>query len=283
MKKTNLMLSERMIREMQFRNYSERTIKSYQACMSKVQNFYNLPLDEISISKFKDFLHHRIMVDKISVSLVNQSISAFKIIQLDILGREWEPVRIKRPRREKKLPVVLTTNEVARMISLTTNIKHRALLALAYSSGLRREEIRTLKSGDIDSQGMRIHVVAGKGKKDRYTLLSPKALELLRMYYKVERPVNYLFEASGKKGKSLAPGTISHIAKNAASRAGIKKKISFHTLRHCFATHLLEQGINLRIIQLFMGHSSIKTTSIYLHIANIDPDSITSPLDDMNI
>lgn len=277
------MLIERMIREMQFRNYSERTIKNYQACMSKVQNFYNLPLDEISISKFKDFLHHRIMVDKISVSLVNQSISAFKIIQIDVLGREWEPVRIKRPRREKKLPVVLTTNEIARMISLTTNIKHRALLSLAYSSGLRREEIRTLKSGNIDSQGMRIHVVSGKGKKDRYTLLSPKALELLRMYYKIERPVNYLFEAFGNKGKCLSAGTINLIAKKAASRAGIKKKISFHTLRHCFATHLLEQGINLRIIQLFMGHSSIKTTSIYLHIANINPGSITSPLDDMDI
>lgn len=283
MKKTNSMLIERMIREMQFRNYSERTIKNYQACMSKVQNFYNLPLDEISISKFKDFLHHRITVDKISVSLVNQSISAFKIIQLDVLRREWEPVRIKRPRREKKLPVVLTTNEIARMISLTTNIKHRALLSLAYSSGLRREEIRTLKSGNIDSQGMRIHVVSGKGKKDRYTILSPKALELLRMYYKIERPVNYLFEAFGNKGKCLSSGTINLIAKKAASRAGIKKKISFHTLRHCFATHLLEQGINLRIIQLFMGHSSIKTTSIYLHIANINPGSITSPLDDMDI
>jgi site-specific recombinase XerD len=283
MKDLNSLLIERMVREMQLRNYSEQSIKSYSACLSKVQNFFNLPLDKISTQQFKDFLYHRITVDKISVSMVNQGISAFKIMQVDILGREWEPVRIKRPRREKKLPSVLTIEEVERMISLTRNIKHKALLALTYSSGLRRDEVRTLKPDAIDSKAMRVKVTAGKGKKDRYTILSHKALELLRMYYKLERPVNYLFEVSGKKGKCLSGSTINQIAKLAASRAGIKKKISFHTLRHCFATHLLEKGVNLRLIQQFLGHSSLKTTSIYLHIANINPGSITSPLDEMNI
>jgi site-specific recombinase XerD len=283
MENSNSMPIERMVREMQLRNYSERTIRSYTASMSKVQNFYNLPIDKITLQQFKDFLHHRIMVDNISVSMVNQGISAFKIMQVDVFGRAWEPVRVKRPRREKKLPVVMTIDEVARMISLTHNLKHRALLALAYSSGLRREETRTLKASDIDSAGMRIHVAKGKGKKDRYTLLSKKALEQLRMYYKIERPGTYLFEPAGKKGKPLGAETINKIVKIAASRAGIKKGISFHTLRHCFATHLLEQGINLRLIQQFMGHSSIKTTAIYLHIANINPGSITSPLDNMDI
>jgi len=283
MQKTNYLLIKRMVREMQFRNYSERTIRSYRACVSKLQNFSGLPFEKITIQQFKDYLHRRIMVDGVSVSMINQAISAFKIMQADVLGRKWEPVRIKRPRRERKLPVVLTTGEVARMISHTRNIKHRALLALAYSSGLRREETRTLKPADIDSEGMRIHVVAGKGKKDRYTLLSKKALELLRVYYKVERPLTYLFETSLEKGKSLAPGTINKIAKNAALRAGIKKEISFHTLRHCFATHLLEKGVNIRLIQQFMGHNSIKTTSVYLHLANINPGSIVSPLDEMNI
>jgi site-specific recombinase XerD len=215
--------------------------------------------------------------------MVNQTISAFKIMQADILGREWEPIRIKRPRREKKLPVVLTTDEVERMILVTRNIKHKALLSLAYSSGLRREEIRVIKPDAIDSKTMRVKVTAGKGKKDRYTLLAHKALELLRVYYRLERPVNYLFEVSGKRGQCLAPETINHIAKHAASKAGIKKKISFHTLRHCFATHLLEKGVNLRLIQQFMGHNSIKTTSVYLHVANIHPGSVISPLDGMNI
>jgi len=283
MKQSNSMLIPRMIREMEYRNYSGKTITSYTACMSKVQNFCGLPLDKISIQQLKDFLHHRIVRDKVSVSTVNQTISAFKIVQFDVLGREWEPVKIKRPRREKKLPVVMTTDEISRMISFTANIKHRALLALAYSSGIRREETRMLKASDIDSSGMRIHVVAGKGKKDRYTLLSQKALELLRSYYKIEHPSTYLFEPIGKKGKPMGAETINKIAKIAASRADIKKKISFHTLRHCFATHLLEKGVNLRLIQQFMGHSSIKTTAMYLHIANINPGSITSPLDDMDI
>lgn len=283
MQQTNSLLIERMVREMQLRNYSERTIQSYTACISKVQNFCGLPLEKILVPQFKDFLHHRIMVDKISVSLVNQVISAFKILQVDVLGRDWEPLRVKRPRREKKLPVVMTIEEVARMISLTLNPKHKALLALAYSSGLRREETRTLKASDIDSAGMRIHVEKGKGKKDRYTLLSKKALEQLRIYYKIERPTTYLFEPTGKKGKPLGAETINKIAKIAATRAGIKKSISFHTLRHCFATHLLEKGVNLRLIQQFMGHSSIKTTATYLHMANIKPGSVSSPLDDMNI
>ena len=272
-----------MTREMQMRNYSERSVNSYIASMSKLAKYFNLSPDKVSIDQFKDYLHYIITVEKLSVSTINQTISAFKILRQDVLGLEWEPVRIKRPRREKKLPVVLTTDEVARMISLTANIKHRALLAVAYASGLRRAETRTLKPCDIDSEGMRIHVVSGKGKKDRYTLLSQKALELLRAYYKVERPVKYLFEPAGKSGKPLGAETINNIAKIAASRAGIKKKISFHTLRHCFATHLLEKGVNLRLIQQFMGHSSINTTAMYLHIANIDPGSITSPLDDMDI
>jgi site-specific recombinase XerD len=279
----NLLLIERMVREMQLRNYSERSIRSYSASMSKVENFFDLPLDKITTQQFKDFLYHRITTDKISVSMVNQSISAFKIMQVDILGREWEPVKIKRPRREKKLPAVLTIEEVEKMIYQSRNIKHKALLALTYSSGLRRDEVRTLKPDAIDSKQMRVKVTAGKGKKDRYTILSLKALELLRTYYRLERPVNYLFEVSGKKGKCLASSTLNHIAKQAASRAGIKKKISFHTLRHCFATHLLEKGINLRLIQQFMGHNSIKTTSIYLHVANIHPGSVISPLDGMNI
>jgi integrase/recombinase XerD len=283
MKDQNSLRIERMIREMQLRNYSERSIRSYSASMSKVESFFDLPTDQITTQQFKDFLYHRITVDKISVSVVNQSISAFKIMQVDILGREWEPVRIKRPRREKKLPLVLTVEEVEHMIFMTRNIKHKALLALTYSSGLRRDEVRLIKPQAIDSKAMRVKVTAGKGKKDRYTILSQKALELLRIYYKLERPVNYLFEVSGKKGKCLAPETLNKIAKLAAGRAGIKKKISFHTLRHCFATHLLEKGINLRLIQQFLGHNSIRTTSVYLHVANIHPGSVVSPLDGMNI
>jgi len=277
------LLRERFVREMQIRNYSEQSIAAYTASLAKLAQFFNLSPDRISTEQFKDFLHHRITVDGISVSMINQAISAYKILLKDVLGRDCEQIRIKRPRREKKLPVVLSTEEIARMIAVTRNIKHKALLALAYSSGLRKDELRKLKPADIDSALMRIHVVQGKGKKERYTLLSKKALELLRFYYKIYRPVCFLFEPQQEKGKCLAPETINHVAKQAAKKAGIKKKISFHTLRHSFATHLLEKGISLPIIQQYMGHTSIRTTSGYLHIAGNDNRKVSSPLDDMNV
>lgn len=274
---------EQVVKEMQMQNYSPRTIQNYELCLKRLLNYSDVPLEGVSINEFKKYLYHRITVDKISVSLINQNISAFKIMQESVLGREWEPLKIKRPRRDKKLPVVLSQEELAKMIAVTVNIKHRAIIALAYSSGMRREEIRNLKPSEIDSTRMQVHVKSGKGNKDRYTLLAQKALDLLRLYYKLEKPKTYLFEPVNKKAMRYGAETLNKIVKNSAKKAKIKKEISFHTLRHCFATHLLEKGVNLRLIQKFMGHSSIKTTAMYLHIANINPGSITSPLDDMDI
>lgn len=275
---------EQLRYEMQLRNYSPRTIETYGLLMSKLEHFFGLPADEISSSQLKAFLHARINDPRgISISCINQHISAFKILQSDVLGRNRDDIKIKRPRLPKKLPVVLSMEEVGKLIAATSNIKHRAIIMLTYSSGLRLQETRGLKPADIDSARMQVHVVQGKGKKDRYTLLSVKTLEILRQYYKLERPACFLFEARGKKGKPLAEQTYNSIIKTAALKAGIKKRISFHTLRHCFATHLLEQGVNLRLIQQFMGHSSIRTTSGYLHLANINPASIVSPLDSMNL
>ena len=272
-----------MIREMQIRNYSERTISSYVASISKLAKFYNQPVEEITIDQFKDFLQHRITIDEVSVAMINQSISAFKIVQQDVLERDWETIKIKRPRREKKLPVVLSNGEIASMINITKNLKHRTLIVLAYSTGMRRSEIKKMKAEHIDSQRMQVHVVHGKGKKARYTILSTKALELLRIYYKAEKPSTFLFEPAGKKNVYLSDSTLNNIVKQAAKKARIKKNVSFHTLRHSFATHMLENGINLRIIQQFLGHTSIRTTSVYLHVAQIDPAMVRSPLDDMEI
>jgi len=268
---------------MQLRNYSSRTIRSYSELMSKVEIFYSLPLDQISSQQFKDYLLRRITAEAISTSMINQYISAFKIMQVDILKHDWEQIRIKRPRRVKRLPVILSLEEVEKLIAVTRNIKHKAILMLAYSSGLRRQEIQLIKPSAIDSARMQVHVVQGKGKKDRYTILSPKALETLRLYYKYERPSCFLFEAQGRKGKPLADSTLNCIVKQLAAKAGIKKQVSFHTLRHCFATHLLEKGVNLKLIQQFMGHVSIKTTSGYLHLVNVNPSSVVSPLDSMNV
>ncbi len=283
MKSTNSQLIGHLQKEMQFRNYSPRSINSYGSLMSNLEKYFDISLDKITTQQFKDYLHHRITHDGVSTSMINQSISAFKILQTDILGRDWEPLKIKRPRREKKLPVILSLNEIENLISVTSNLKHRALLMLAYSSGLRRQEVQQIKPSAIDSERMQVHVVQAKGHKDRYTILSVKTLEALRLYYRYERPLHYLFESQVRKGHYLSDTTLNKIVKINAAKAGIKKDVSFHTLRHCFATHLLEKGINLRLIQKYMGHVSLKTTSIYLHMANIEPASITSPIDSMNV
>lgn len=274
---------EKLIKEMELRNYSPQSIRCYSEQLFRLEAHLHLPLDTISVQQLKDYLHGRIIGEQISVPLVNQTISAFKILQVDVLGREWETVKIRRPRKEKKLPVVLSLSEVEKLIAVTQNIKHRAILALAYSAGLRLNETQFIKASAIDSERMLVHVIQGKGKKDRNTILSPKALDLLRIYYKIQRPRTFLFEAQGRKGVNLCYRTLNSIVKASAAKAGINKRISFHTLRHCFATHLLEQGVNIRMIQEFMGHNSIKTTSLYIHLANFEASGIRSPLDSMDI
>lgn len=272
-----------LVAEMEFRKYSPCSVKNYSVLMAKLEQHLQVSIEQITTEEFKSYLLRRITEDNISVSLINQHISAYKIMQVDVFHRQWEHFHIKRPRREKKLPVVLSQDEISRLIRATNNVKHKALLMLTYSAGLRRQELMLIKPSAIDSARMQVHVVQGKGRKDRYTILSQKALELLRIYYKMHRPQQYLFEPSGKKGQPLSDRTLNSIVKKCAKKAGITKAVSFHTLRHCFATHLLEQGVNLKLIQQFMGHVSLKTTSVYLHLANISPSSVTSPLDMMNV
>ncbi len=281
--KQNKPFENLLIREMQIRNYSSRTIKTYSSLLLNLEKELGKSLYEFTPEDLKSRLHYLITERGASVSTVNQLISAFKIFYVDVCHRPWEEFHIKRPRREKKLPTVLSLKEVQRMISVTNNIKHRAILMLTYSAGLRRMEIIQIKPKDIDSQRMQVRVVQGKGKKDRYTILSMKTLEVLRMYYKLERPTTYLFEPSGQKGKAMSERMLEHVVKNSAKKAGIKKEVSFHTLRHCFATHLLESGVNLRQIQQFMGHNSFKTTAVYLHVAHLKTKEFTSPLDEIEI
>lgn len=270
-------------RELEYRNYSANTVANYCDCMMTLENNLNKPLRFITPEELKSFIHFLFLEKGSSISYVNQNISAFKIFTVDVLHRAWEDIKIKRPRRERKLPVVLSLNEVEAMIAKTINLKHRAMIMLMYSAGLRKTELLQITPKAIDSERMVVSIKQGKGRKDRVSLLAPKTLDTLRLYYQVERPKLYLFEAKGKPGKPIAARTLDHIVKKSAIRAGIKKDVSPHTLRHSFATHLLEAGVNLRIIQEFLGHTSIKTTSIYLHLSNVDPRNILSPLEAMNL
>jgi site-specific recombinase XerD len=274
---------EHLKRELEFRNYSFRTVNTYCSLMSHMAKVSSLPLETITLSRFKDYLHKVVIEKGLSASTVNQYISAFKIVQTDVLGREWEDFKIRRPRKSKRLPIVLSIEEMERLINVNRNLKHKAIIMLAYSSGLRRNELLNLLPHHIDSERMQVRVMQGKGKKDRYTLLSRKTLEVLRIYYKFTRPEKYLFEPQNSKGKPLSETTLAKIVKNKLELAGIKKAVSFHTLRHTFATHLLEQGVNLRLIQQFMGHTSLKTTTAYLHLTKLDPASVCSPLDNMKV
>jgi len=275
-------LRELLIRELESRNYSKRTVKTYVGSISLLSRHYNLSPDMITSEQLKEYLHICISEKNCSVSYINQTIGAFKILHKDILGRDWDSLKIKRPRRETKLPVILSKQEVKKIIEAPRNIKHRAILSLTYSSGLRKSEVINLKPRDIDSDRMQIRVVGGKGKKTRYTILSAQILEQLRIYYKLYKPSNYLFEGQ-KKGMPISDTTISAIFNQSLKKTGIKKLATFHTLRHCFATHMLEQGINLRVIQMLLGHNSLKTTSVYLHVSNVDLNNIKSPLDSLDL
>lgn len=273
---------QRLKLEMEYRNYSPSTVSSYCETMRVLERALKKSVSEISAEELKVYLQKLIIQQECSVSYVNQHISAFKIFHQDILKKDWEGIKIKRPRGIKTLPVVLSVEEVERMISSLVNLKHRTIIVLMYSAGLRRSELINLKPKDIDSERMRVHIRQGKGKKDRYTLLSPACLELLRSYYKVYRPKTYLFEPQGVKNTKISDRTIEHIVKKAAKKANITKNVSPHTLRHSFATHLLEQGVNIKLIQQFLGHTSLRTTSIYLHLTNTDLTKVQSPLDSMN-
>jgi site-specific recombinase XerD len=272
-------LRKEYISYMKFRNYSVRTINIYCACLIQLSKYYNLSPDILTREQFIHYLYYLVEEKQSSAVYLNQVISAYKILTAEILRREWEEFYIKRPIPENKLPAVLSKKEVKRIFDGITNLKHRTIISLIYSCGLRVSEVQNLKASDIDSDRMQIHIHLGKGAKDRYVMLSEKILHLLREYWQYYRPKNFLFEGA-TRGKAIAVRTIQQAFSQAVIKSGIKKSVSTHTMRHSFATHLLENGINLLEIQKLLGHSHISTTLMYTHLQS-NPASIKSPLDNL--
>src|SRR5665648_65931 len=264
---------------MQTRNYSPRSIETYIHQLNELEEYCKCSIDEVTTDQVKRFLQYSITERNLSVSYINQVISAVKILQQDVLGKSWESIRIKRPRGIKKLPVVLSKEEIKSIVEATRNLKHRTILAVIYSAGLRIAEVISLRPSDIDSDRRQIRVL-GKGNKYRYTLLSGNTLDMLRIYWRAYKPARYLFEGQ-KKGQPISRGTIQKVFKQSCKRAGIKKQATAVSYTHSFATHLLENGVNLKIIQNLLGHSSLRTTSIYLHVTRFDPSSVKSPFDEI--
>ncbi|WP_243345527.1 tyrosine-type recombinase/integrase [Parabacteroides sp. FAFU027] len=262
--------------------YSQHTINSYTDLFEEFINHYEAHQPEnITEPMIIDFLRYLVNERKISTSYQNQSINAIKFYYERVLGGNRKIYIIDRPREEKYLPEVLSTEEVTMILNATENLKHKAILMTIYSAGLRISEAIDLKIKDIDSQRMQIRVEQGKGKKDRYTLLGYKTLEILRKYFLQYKPKVWLFE--GANGEQYSRSSIKKILKAAVAKTNIKKHVTVHTLRHSFATHLLEAGTDLRYIQNLLGHESSKTTEIYTHITTKGFEQIKSPLDQLNI
>jgi len=258
---------------------SENTVNTYVAvthffvryCLLKKSKSYTKRLVEA-------FNYDFIVGEGKSISYQNQCINGIKKYFL-FKGIDVGVLDLTRPKKEKKLPVVLSKEEIRSIIAVTHNLKHRTLLSLIYSGGLRVGEAINLKVNAIDSERMLIHIKGAKGKKDRYTLLSHSFLDTLRAYYKQYKPKTYLFE--GQMGQKYSTSSAQQILKKAVDACGIEKKVTLHSLRHSFATHLLESGTDIRYIQELLGHQSPKTTMIYTHVTENSIKNISNPFDDL--
>ncbi len=262
--------------------YAEQTLKTYSSMFEEFINYYNkYDIDKIDEKQINAFMRYLVTERNVSSSYQNQSINAIKFYYERVLGGQRKVYYIDRPKTEKTLPTVLSKEEVTAIIKCIKNLKQKAVIMTIYSAGLRISEVTRLKAEDIDSDRMRIFVRQSKGKKDRYTILSQKALVLLRRYFDEYRPKEYLFE--GQNGGQYSHRSIQNVLKAAVAKTSITKHVTVHTLRHSFATHMLEDGTDARYIQSLLGHESSKTTEIYTHITTKGMKNLKSPLDDLDI
>lgn len=270
-------LRSKMIKAMKLKDYAPKTQKSYLSAVEGLAKFHQKSPELLSQEEVDDYLLH-LKDDGKTSSTRNVVVSGLRFFYGSVL--ENKALDFKFPSRKKPriLPEVLSRLEVLRIIDATENIKHRAVLMTAYSAGLRVSEVSKLQINHIDSEQMVIRVEQAKGMKDRYTLLSTKLLEELRTYYKVYRPKSCLFFAKDRN-RPMSIATMQKIYRKAKKNAGITKGRGIHTLRHCFATHLLEAGYDVRRIQILMGHQSLSTTMVYLHVSRSGLAKIKSPLD----
>jgi integrase/recombinase XerD len=273
---------EEMILKLNEIRYSHKTIRIYKCLFEEFINYYHKcdikTIDEPQIINYLRFL---VMERKVSTSYQNQAINAIKFYYEKVLGGQRKFYFIDRPKKERTLPTVLNEEEIIRLFKSVDNIKHRCMLMLAYSSGLRLGEIIRLRISDIDRERMQIRVEQSKGKKDRYAKLSTKFLAALDPYIEKFSPKDYVFE--GIMGAEYSPSSLQNIMRAAVKKAGITKHTTMHTLRHTYATHSLENGVDLRYIQSMLGHDNSKTTEIYTHITTKGFDKIKSPLDNLDI
>lgn len=271
-------LRNKMKMYMELKGYSPKTTKYYLNHISNFSKFYNKSPDLLWEKEICGYLHYCITERHLTEGSLGSIYNALKIFYTRVLNRTWDVNRIHRTKERRRLPVVLSQQEVKAVFDATEDIKYKAILMTIYSAGLRVSEACNLKAADIDSKNMQIFIRQGKGKKDRYTLLSKANLEILREYWKKYHPKEFLF--SGRyRTDAISPRSVQKVFDYAVKKSGIKKNATVHTLRHSFATHLLDAGVDICYIQRLLGHTRITTTTIYLHLRRMDILNVKSPLD----
>ena len=278
-------LRKMMLEELERRNYSEATKECYIRAVEEFSKYFDRPPDRLRPEHIRQFQAHLFTDRKLAPNTVNQQLAALRFFFVKTLHRPWNAAETPYPRKVIHLPVVLSQDEVARLIDSAILPFHRVILMTLYATGIRRAELAHLRVRDIDSQRMVIRIRGGKGRKDREVMLSPTLLEVLREHWQRHKPKEWLFPG-GRWHNSKSPITTKvawQACQQAAKRAGLEKKVHPHILRHCFATHLLEAGADLRRIQMLLGHSDLEETTIYLHVSKQHLNATPSPLDSLKL
>lgn len=274
-------LRQRMIEEMQLRGMAPETQRQYVHHVARFALFYNTSPELLDLEDIRQYLLHLLNDRHLSTESVNQSVSALKFLYLQTLELPWSDAHFPRAKRAHKLPVILSPEEVEAFFDHVPSLRFRACLMTCYGAGLRVSEAVSLKVGDIDSQRRLIRVEQGKGRKDRYAMLSERLLKVLRIWWRSARPQGYLFPG-WRKDTHMSSASLQVACREAALRAGIAKRVTVHTLRHSFATHMLENGTDVRIIQALLGHARIDTTAHYTAVSTHLIRHTLSPLDKLD-
>jgi site-specific recombinase XerD len=275
-----------MLKELQRRNYSTKTIPYYLRAVADFARHFGRSPDKLGLNELRSYQAYLLRDRKLAVGTVVGLVAALRFFFNRTLKRHLPPTDIPYPKHPRRLPAVLTVEEVARLIDSARNLLDRTLLMVLYSTGMRNFELRQLQVKDIDSKSMLIHIQRGKGGRDRYVPLSPKLLETLREYWRWMKPKTWLFPGTihnWRADKPITPKVVWDACQFAARRAGIKKRVYAHLLRHSYATHLLEQGADLRTIQLLLGHVRLEHTAVYLHLSRRHLQAFPSPLDTLQV
>jgi integrase/recombinase XerD len=276
-----------MLDEIQRRNFTESTKRAYLRIIEDLARHFHRPPDQLGPEHIREYITHLFRDKKLADNSVNQAVGALRFFFVKMLKRPWSVEDTPYPKKRMRLPVILSRDEVARLIESASNQFHHTILMTLYATGVRRTELAHLKVTDIDSGRMVLHIQNGKGRKDRDVVLSPHLLEELRQHYRrlPRKPTTWLFPGGqGHTGDYPVSARVCwNACREAAKRAGIRKALHPHTLRHCFATHLLESGADLRTIQMLLGHSDLKQTAIYVQVSQRHLSTAASPLDALPI